>query len=103
MAIGRKTGGRKAGTLNKLTREANANLMQLCQAHTEEMVGILLSIARSRQTSPQARTSAAQAILDRGNGKPVQSHEVGGKNGGPIEGNITIEFVSPPKHMGRRQ
>jgi hypothetical protein len=93
----RKTGGRKAGVRNKITREANMALAELCQAYTLEMVEILVTISRDRKATPTARAAAAEAVLDRGNGKPAQYHEMGGKNGGPIEGKITIEFVVPPK------
>jgi hypothetical protein len=93
----RKTGGRKAGVLNKITREANMALAELCQAYTQEMVEILVTVARDRKATPTARAAAAEAVLDRGNGKPAQYHEMGGKDGGPIEGKITIEFVSPRK------
>jgi hypothetical protein len=93
----RKTGGRKAGVGNKITREAKMALAELCQAYTQEMVEILVTVARDRKATPTARAAAAEAVLDRGNGKPAQYHEMGGMGGGPIEGKITIEFVSPKR------
>jgi hypothetical protein len=38
----RARSGRRHGVRNKLTREANATLAQLCQAHTEAMVAVLV-------------------------------------------------------------
>jgi hypothetical protein len=52
--------------------------MALCQGLTEEMVGILAAIARNEDASTAARVNAAEAILDRGNGKPAQSVEHSG-------------------------
>jgi hypothetical protein len=80
----RARSGRRHGVRNKLTREANATLVQLCQAHTDDMVAVLVEIAHSRKASPAARAVAAQAILDRGNGKPMQAHEHAGVDGKPI-------------------
>jgi hypothetical protein len=71
-------------------------LTQLCQAHTEEMVGVLVEIARSENASPAARVVAAQAVLDRGNGKPMQSHEFSGRDGKPIPIAPVINLYGKP-------
>jgi hypothetical protein len=48
------------------------------------MVTVLVELARCKKASPAARAVAAQAVLDRGNGKPIQSHEFSGPEGSPI-------------------
>jgi hypothetical protein len=95
----RPNSGRPRGVRNKLTREANATLTQLCQAHTEEMVRVLVEVARSKKASPAARAVAAQAVLDRGNGKPMQSHEIGGPEGSPIPIAPVINLYGKPDHL----
>lgn len=73
MAIGKKTGGRQKGSLNRVTTE----LRDMARQHTTEALGVLVSIKKDTEATPQARTAAAQAILDRGHGKPQQTALVG--------------------------
>jgi hypothetical protein len=47
-------------------------IRDLCRFHSPECVDILMDVARFSK-SDQARLAAANAILDRGWGKPVQS------------------------------
>jgi hypothetical protein len=63
-----------------------ATLIELAKVHTEEMLDLLVGIARSKE-SASARVTAIIAVLDRGNGKPKEAVdlEVSGKGGGPIE------------------
>ncbi len=79
MAKGRKTGGRRKGTPNKATAEIRG----AAQQYTKEALEVLVQVARNGQ-SDAARVSAACALLDRGHGRPAQSHEVSGQVGGPI-------------------
>jgi hypothetical protein len=65
----------------------------MCQELTPEMVGVLVKIALDDQAPPAARATCAQAILDRGHGKPLQTFE----HGGPIQGEIKIVLVDPPE------
>ena len=53
--------------------KAPADLRSLARAHTELGIQTLAGIARN-STSDAARVSAAQALLDRGWGKPAQPH-----------------------------
>ena len=53
--------------------KAPADLRSLARAHTELGIQTLAGIARN-STSDTARVSAAQALLDRGWGKPAQPH-----------------------------
>jgi hypothetical protein len=62
--------------------KAPADLRSLARAHTELSIQTLAGIARN-STSDQARVSAAQALLDRGWGKPDQVHA--SADGGPIQ------------------
>lgn len=82
MAKGRKTGGRVAGVPNK----ANRSLREAAGEYTEEALGVLVTAMRGEM--PHAMV-AADKILDRGHGKPSQSTEISGPNGGPVEVNDT--------------
>ena len=55
-------------------------LKELARQHTNEAVGTLVSIMKSSKAAPAAGGSAANALLDRGYGKP-QQHITG--EGGP--------------------
>ena len=65
---GVRLGGRKVGTPNKATRE----LRELAQPYAPEALEVLAKIMRNGE-SEQARVAAANALLDRGHGKPAQS------------------------------
>ena len=62
--------------------KAPADLRSLARSHTELSVQTLAGIARN-STSDQARVAAAQALFDRGWGRPEQSHV--GLDGGGIK------------------
>jgi hypothetical protein len=57
-----------------------AELQRLARAKTKEMVAVLVDIAESGE-SETARVIAAQAVLDRGYGKPVQPIDGDGQGG----------------------
>lgn len=67
MAKGVKTGGRTAGTPNKVGLE----LREIARAYTEEAVLKLADVMRTSD-NPTAIIAAANALLDRGHGKPTQ-------------------------------
>jgi hypothetical protein len=53
----------------------------------------LVKVAKDGE-SEAARVTAASALLDRGYGKPTQSHEHTGADGGPIEyANLSDEEI----------
>lgn len=84
-AGGKRAGaGRKKGSVDRATAEQKATLMEVARTHTETAINVLVQVAQASE-SDAARVSAANAILDRGYGKPSQSHEVSGADGGPIE------------------
>ena len=62
--------------------KAPVEIRSLARVHTEEMVRVLVSIARSKKAPEGARVVAANSLLDRGWGKPDQPHT--GQDGGPL-------------------
>jgi hypothetical protein len=71
MAIGRKTGGRKAGTPNKAT----ADIKALAQAAAPAAFAKVVRLASSAK-SEQVQLKAIEIILDRAYGKPHITAEV---------------------------
>lgn len=67
----REGAGRPKGALNKAT----ADIKEAAQAFTTDALNTLASIMRESD-SDAARVAAANAILDRGHGKPKQSVDV---------------------------
>ena len=75
MRGGHRSGaGRPAGSSNKAFLEHSQRLSELAKVHTGEALNTLLDIARNGRTDA-ARVSAANAILDRGYGKPAPREE----------------------------
>lgn len=77
MAKGRKTGGRQVGTLNHATVELKAIAAPYAPAAIAELARLMVEAQ-----SEQARVAAANALLDRGYGKPPQAFT--GAEGGPL-------------------
>jgi hypothetical protein len=71
-----KTGGRKKGTLNRVTYD----IQKLARQYTERALLTLAGIME-RGESEAARVSAANALLDRGHGRPKQAVEISNKSG----------------------
>lgn len=76
--------GRPSGARSRATKQAKATLSELAQKHTATALQVLVDVAKKGE-SESARVAAANAILDRAYGKPSQSHEHTGRNGGPIQ------------------
>lgn len=76
--------GRKKGSRAVATIEQGGTLAELARRHSGEAIAALVKVMKEAE-SEAARVSAANAILDRGYGRPPQSHEHTGRNGGPIE------------------
>lgn len=72
--------GRKPGSKQRATIEQGATLAELARAHTGTALDVLVQVAQASE-SDAARVSAANAILDRGYGKPIQQTELTGKDG----------------------
>jgi hypothetical protein len=74
-----KLGGRKKGTLNKVT----ADVKLAAQAYTAEALKTLADIMHNGQ-SEQARVAASNSLLDRAWGKPGQAMTVAGDAANPM-------------------
>lgn len=57
------------------------DIRMLAQERTLEALNVLAEIMLDKDAPHAARVSAANAILDRGHGKPMQTAEITGKNG----------------------
>jgi hypothetical protein len=68
MALGKKTGGRQKGSKNLSTRDMRAK----AQAYGDDMIEVLVKIAKNAKLPPHDRITAAEKVLDRGYGKPTQ-------------------------------
>jgi hypothetical protein len=63
---------------------------QLARGHTADCIACLAEIVKGKANEPQHRISAANALLDRGWGKPKESMELDAK----VEGGVpVIQFV----------
>lgn len=91
MAAGRKTGGRQKGTPNKAT----ADVKEAARAFTADAISTLAEIMRGEEQPAAARVAAANALLDRGHGKPQQKLEATGAEGQPLIPALNVNFVRP--------
>ncbi|MBA9063122.1 hypothetical protein GGQ91_002510 [Methylobacterium fujisawaense] len=73
--------------------KASARVRDAAREHTEAAIQVLVDIAMSGE-SEAARVAAANAILDRGYGKPTQPIDGDGE-GGAIPTGIVVTFVRP--------
>ena len=66
----RSGAGRPTGSLNKTTSEQSQRLSELAKDYTHDALLTLVDVARNGRTDA-ARVAAANALLDRGYGKPT--------------------------------
>jgi hypothetical protein len=66
-----KTGGRKRGTPNRLS----LSVKELALPHGEAAIETLASLMRDAAQAPETRVRAANSLLDRAYGKPVEYRE----------------------------
>ena len=71
----RSGAGRPTGSLNKTTSEQSQRLSELARDYTHEALLTLVDVAKNGR-SDAARVSAANALLDRGYGKPAAKEEI---------------------------
>jgi hypothetical protein len=71
---------RNAATLAKKKSEKKSNMPKavteirsLARSHTRTALNVLVAVMRNTKATPPARVAAANAILDRGWGKPTQA------------------------------
>ena len=75
--------GRPKGVPNKAT----ASVRDAAQAYTEEALKTLVEVMNDKEQPGPARVSAANAILDRGYGKPKQEVDA------QIDASLVVEIV----------
>jgi hypothetical protein len=75
----REGAGRPKGSVNETTK----TIREKAREHTDTALAVLVQIAQASE-SDAARVSAANALLDRGWGKPSQPVDGDGE-GGPIQ------------------
>lgn len=88
--------GRPAGARNRATVEQKRTLTEMAQDHTAIALAALVEVAKTG--SDAARVSAANALLDRGYGKPRQEVDHSSTDGTmtPITGfDIRIAGAAP--------
>lgn len=69
----RSGAGRKPGQKNKATEKAKATLAELAKAHTQTAIDTIVDLMMNGETG-SVRLGAANAILDRGYGRPMQAN-----------------------------
>lgn len=78
---GRREGaGRPKGRVSRATPSQKATLSELAREHTTVALNVLVDVAKKGE-SESARVAAANALLDRGYGKPRQAVEHSGSVG----------------------
>lgn len=82
--------GRKPGRVSKIKRD----LAEMAKDYGDGALSTLAQIMADTQQPASARVSAANALLDRGYGKPVQGVHVSDPSGGPVK-LITRVIVDP--------
>ena len=82
----REGAGRPAGAPNKITRP----LKELAAQYTEDSIHTLVTL-RDHAESEQVRLQAANALLDRGHGRPSQGIDVNAE--GPVT--IIVQRYAP--------
>ena len=93
----REGAGRPMGSRSAATRQEQDRISDLAKQHSDTALKALTSIAENG-VSEAARVSAANSLLDRAYGKPVQAMEHSGPGEGPIE--TVVEMT--PKERARR-
>jgi hypothetical protein len=74
--------------------KAPTEIRSLARSHTETALNTLVGIMNQDQAPHAARVAAANSLLDRGWGKPMQGVEMSGPEGGAIETITKIELVA---------
>lgn len=83
----RKGAGRPKGSVNKVTAE----IRSLAQKHGEKAFQRVLELMEC--DDPRIAFNAAQEVLNRAYGKPTQSVEHGGPDGGAVPVSVRVTFV----------
>ena len=86
----RSGAGRPTGSLNKTTSEQSHRLSELAKDYTHDALLTLVDVAKNGR-SDAARVSAANALLDRGYGKPAVREHIAAIDLPPV----VIQIVTP--------
>lgn len=70
------------------------DLIAACRKLSPEMLDVLAEVARDKDANPSARTKAADAIITRGHGQPLQKQEITGLEGAPLIPTINVNLRS---------
>jgi len=74
---------------------AVTEIRSLARSHTRTAIKVLVGVMNSKDATHTACLAAANAILDRGWGKPPQSHETADKGGPGLVHRIERIIVHP--------
>lgn len=92
----RKGAGRKPGKVS----EAKRTIAEMAKTHGPAALDVLVSIAQSVEEPAAARVSAANALLDRGYGKPMQTVDNTSSDGTMTPQTITRTVIDPKGDAG---
>ena len=75
----KRHGGKRpnAGRPKGKVSEAKRAIAEVAQDYADDMLTVLVEIAKNPEEPASARVSAANAVIERGYGKPVQPQEHG--------------------------
>lgn len=65
--------GRPKGSREAATKKQQATIAELARKYTHEAIQALVDVMSSKEETGSARVAAANALLDRGYGKPIQA------------------------------
>jgi hypothetical protein len=71
-------------------KDWHERVKELARAHTSQAIETLVSIMTNHKAAPAARVSAANALLDRGYGKPPQHQHITGADGPQYVASFTL-------------
>ena len=91
----REGAGRPKGSRDAAKRNQIANVSEFARDYTELAIKTLVQVATASE-SDAARVSAANAILDRGYGKPFQAVQITGDPQAPVH-TVQHIIIDPPK------
>lgn len=85
---------RGAGRPKGRVTQAKRDLMEMAKDHGETALAVLVEIATNKAASEGARVSAANALLDRGYGKPTQTVDNKSSDGSMTPQPARVEIVA---------